>query len=123
VDTWLTGAFGPGYREVADRALPGWFEQSAKDADVVFQVEAANIQQWSFTEVEAGNINQPVLSVYHEDPWPGFQKAHQLLQTWIPQTETTVLPVERHLLQIMNPSAVSEVLAGFFARHPIEVYA
>jgi 3-oxoadipate enol-lactonase len=123
VDTWLTGAFGPGYHEIADRALPGWFEQAAKDADVVFQVEAANLQQWSFTPTEAARIHQPVLSGFHQDDWPGFQKAHQLLQDWIPQTETIVLPIERHLLQIMNPSAVSEALAGFFARHPIEVYA
>jgi pimeloyl-ACP methyl ester carboxylesterase len=123
VDTWLTGAFGPGYREIADRALPGWFEQAAKDADVVFQVEAANLQQWNFTEVEAARISQPVLSAYHRDDWPGFQRAHELLQAWIPQTEVAVLPVERHLLQIMNPSVVSAALAGFFARHRIEVHA
>jgi pimeloyl-ACP methyl ester carboxylesterase len=123
VDTWLTGAFGPGYREIADRALPGWFEQAAKDADVVFQVEAANIQQWNFTQVEAAHITQPVLSAYHQDNWPGFQKAHELLKAWIPQTETVVLPIESHLLQIMNPRAVAGELAGFFARHPIKVYA
>ena len=123
VDTWLTGAFGPGYREIADRALPGWFEQSVKDADVVFQVEAANIQQWSFTDVEAARINQPVLSAYHQDNWPGFQKAHELLQAWIPQTETAVLPIERHLLQIMDPRAVAATLTAFFAHHPIQIYA
>ena len=123
VDTWLTGAFGPGYREIADRALPGWFEQAVIDADVVFQVEAANIQQWNFTQVEAARITQAVLSAYHQDNWPGFQKSHELLKAWIPQTETAVLPIERHLLQIMNPSAVAVELAGFFARHPIKVYA
>jgi pimeloyl-ACP methyl ester carboxylesterase len=123
VDTWLTGAFGPGYREIADRALPGWFEQAAKDADVVFQVEAANLQQWNFTPVEAERITQPVLSAYHEDSWPGFQKANDLLQAWIPQTEAAVLPIDRHLLQIMDPRAVAAELAGFFARHPIKVYA
>ena len=123
VDTWLTGAFGPGYREITDRALPGWFEQAAKDADIVFQVEAANMQQWSFTSIEAARIHQPVLSAYHQDSWPGFQKAHELLQAWIPQTETVVLSIERHLLQIMNPSIVAETLTGFFARHPIQVYA
>ena len=122
VDTWLTGAFGPGYREIADRALPDWFEQAAQDSDVVFQVEAANIQQWNFTPVEAACITQPVLSAYHQDNWPGFQKAHDLLKAWIPQTETAVLPIERHLLQIMNPSAVAAELAAFFARHPIKVY-
>ena len=123
VDTWLTGAFGPGYREIADRALPGWFEQAARDADVVFQVEVANIQQWNFTPVEAARITQAVLSAYHQDNWPGFRKALELLQAWIPQTEAVVLPMERHLLQIMNPSAVAVELADFFARHPMKVYA
>ena len=123
VDTWLTGAFGPGYREIANRALPGWFEQAAKDADVIFQVEAANIQQWTFTPTEAARINQPLLSAYHQDNWPGFQKAHELIQAWIPQTEAVVLPIERHLLQIMDPRTVAAALAGFFARHPIKIYA
>jgi pimeloyl-ACP methyl ester carboxylesterase len=124
VDTWLTGAFGPGYREIADRALPGWFEQAAKDSDVVFQVEAPNFQQWVFTPAEAARITQPVLSAYHDEPnWPGFQKAHELLQAWIPQAETALLPVDRHLLQIMNPGAVAEALASFFAHHPIRAYA
>jgi pimeloyl-ACP methyl ester carboxylesterase len=123
VDTWLTGAFGPGYRAIADGALPGWFEQAAIDADVVFQVEAANLQQWVFTPVEAAGIHQPVLSAYHQDEWPGFRKAHELLLAWLPQTETAHLPIDRHLLQLANPRAVAEVLAGFFARHPVRVLA
>lgn len=123
VDTWLTGAFGPGYREIADRALPGWFEQSVKDSDVVFQVEAANLQQWAFTLTEAARIRQPVLSVYHQDDWPGFQKANDLLQAWIPQTEAAIIPVTSHLLQIMNSRVVADALAGFFTRHPLQVYA
>jgi pimeloyl-ACP methyl ester carboxylesterase len=123
VDTWLTGAFGPGYRAIADRALPGWFEQAAHDADAVFQIEAANLQQWAFTPVEAARIRQPVLSAYHQDVWPGFQKAHELMQAWLPQTEAALLPIDRHLLQIAEPRVVAEVLARFFARHPVRVPA
>jgi pimeloyl-ACP methyl ester carboxylesterase len=122
VDTWLTGAFGPGYREIADRALPGWFEQATKDANIVFQVEAANLQQWNFTPAEAARITQPVLSSYHQDDWPGFQKANDLLQAWIPQTETAIVPVTSHLMQIMNPRTVAKVLEGFLARYPMQVY-
>ena len=124
VDTWLSGAFGPGYREIADAALPGWFEQAVRDADVVFQVEAPNIQQWSFTPAEAARIQQPVLSAHHPEPnWAGFQKTHDLLTAWLPQTESALLPVPRHLLQIMNPGIVAEALAGFFAHHPMQIYA
>jgi pimeloyl-ACP methyl ester carboxylesterase len=123
VDTWLTGAFGPGYREIADAALPGWFKQAVRDADVVFQVEAPNIQQWHFTPAEASRIRQPVLSAYHQEAWPGFRKTHELLLAWLPQTEAALLPVPRHLLQIMDPRAIADVLAGFFQRHPMRVYA
>jgi pimeloyl-ACP methyl ester carboxylesterase len=123
VDTWLTGAFGPGYREIADAALPGWFEQAVHDAEVTFQVEAPNLQQWRFTPAEAGRIGQPVLSAYHQDYWPGFQKTHDLLQAWLPQTESALLPVARHLLQIMDPRTIAESLAGFFQHHPMREYA
>lgn len=123
VDTWLTGAFGLGYREVADRALPGWFEQAARDADAVFQVEAPNLQQWNFTPAEAARIQQPVLSAYHQDNWPGFQKTNELLTEWLPQTESVIVPVTSHLMQIMNPRVVAETLASFLVRHPIAVPA
>ena len=121
VNTWLSGAFGPGYRDVADSVLPGWFEQAARDADAVFQVEAPNLQQWAFTPAEAGRIHQPVLSAYHEDNWPGFQRTNALLEAWLPQTEAVLLPVPRHLLQIMQPRVVAEMLAGFFQRYSMRV--
>ncbi len=124
VDTWARGAFGPEYRSVLDRVLPGAFEQAVTDADTLFQVEAPTLQQWSFTPAEAQRITQPVLSMYHEDTiWPGFQKIHELLLAWLPQTETFVLPNATHLLQIMNPRGVAEALASFFARHPLRVSA
>ena len=121
--TWSSGpAHGAFGRVSSDgcRALPAGRQPQRS---VCLQVEAANIQQWNFTPVEAARITQAVLSAYHQDDWPGFQKAHELLKAWIPQTEAALLPIERHLLQIMNPGAVAVELAAFFARHPIQVYA
>src|SRR5205807_234560 len=46
VDNWLQGAFGPGYREALDRALPAAFEQAVADCDTVFEVEGPSLQQW-----------------------------------------------------------------------------
>ena len=120
IDTWSRGAFGDEYRGVLDRALPGAFEQAVEDADALFQIEGPALQQWSFTREDAGRIDQPVVSVYHEDPsWSGFRETHELLLEWLPQTDTFVLPNATHLLQIMNPRGMAEALAGFFAKHPL----
>lgn len=119
IDAWSRGAFGEEYRSVLDRALPGAFEQAVADADALFQAEAPALQQWSLTREEARRIEQPVLSVYHEDPtWPGFRETHEMLSAWLPQTEAFMLPNATHLLQVMNPRDMAEALADFFARHP-----
>jgi pimeloyl-ACP methyl ester carboxylesterase len=120
VDTWLRGAFQPDYRRVIDQALPGWFDQAAADADVVFQVELPALQQWSFTPADAAGITQLVLSVTHDDRlWSGFQEAHERLLAMLSQVESFVVRDATHLLQIMRPQEVADALAGFFARHPM----
>lgn len=124
IDAWSRGAFGDQYRGVLDRVLPGAFEQAVADADALFQTEAPALQQWSFTREDAGRIEQPVLSVYHEDPeWSGFFETHELLVEWLPQAEIFVLPNATHLLQAMNPHGVAEALAEFFARYPLQANA
>lgn len=124
IDTWSRGAFGVQYRSVLDRVLPGAFDQAVADADALFQIEAPALQLWSFTREDAGRIEQPVLSVYHEDPvWSGFFETHELLVKWLPQAEIFVLPNATHLLQAMNPRGMAEALARFFARHPLRAHA
>lgn len=124
IDAWSRGAFGDQYRSVLDRVLPGAFEQAVADADALFQIEAPALQQWSFTREDAGRIEQPVLSVYHEDPvWSGFRETHELLVEWLPQAEIFVLPNATHLLQAMNPHGVAGALAEFFARYPLQAHA
>lgn len=120
IDTWARGAFGPDYRSVLDRILPGAFGQAVSDADTLFQVEAPVLQQWNFTAVEAAHIKQPVLSVYHHDSiWAGFVRTHELLCAWLPQSESFVLPAATHLLQMMNPRGMAETLSSFFRRHTL----
>lgn len=119
VDNWLRGAFGPGYRETLDQALPGVFEQAVADCDTIFQVEGPALQEWQFGPGDLSHIRVPVLSVFHIDPnWSGFQETHEALLQGLPQAETLVVPNATHLLQIQNPRSVAEGLATFFARHP-----
>ena len=46
LEKWLTGAFGPGFRPVLDRALPGAWSQAVDDADTSFGVELISLQEW-----------------------------------------------------------------------------
>jgi pimeloyl-ACP methyl ester carboxylesterase len=122
VDGCLRVVFGPEYRDALDRVLPGAFAQAAADADTLFQFEFPALQQWSFTQADAGRIKQPVISVIGSEShtlWIGRTEIHELVQAWWPQAETFVLPGAAHALQIMNPTGMAEGLAGFFARHPI----
>jgi pimeloyl-ACP methyl ester carboxylesterase len=114
---------GPRFREAIDRVLPaGWFEQAIADVDTFFKVELPALWEWRFSSQDATRINQPVLSVLGDgsgaiDPWA--PEEHELLQEWMPQTESFVLKGATHALQMMNPSGAAEGLAAFFARHPI----
>jgi pimeloyl-ACP methyl ester carboxylesterase len=124
VDGCLRTVFGPEYRDMLDRVLPGAFAQAVTDADTFFQFEMPALQQWNlnFTKADAGRIEQPVLSVVGSEShtlWRGRTEVHELVQAWWPRSEAFVLQGAAHALQVMNPTGMAEGLAGFFARHPI----
>ena len=58
-----------------------------------------------------------MLAVVGSETAPIFSEGHALLKQWIPQAEEWVVPHATHALQLMNPSAVADGLARFFARH------
>jgi pimeloyl-ACP methyl ester carboxylesterase len=123
VDGFLQAVVGPEYRSVLDRVLPGAFAQAVADADTFFRIELAALEQWSFTQADAGRITQPTLAVLGADShtlWPGWIEVHHLVQAWLPQAEAFVLKGATHGLQIINPKGMAEGLAGFFARHPLQ---
>jgi len=77
---------------------------------------------WEFGEAEARQISAPVLCVLggqSEMLWPRFGETHRRLLSWLPQTESFVLPGATHFLQVENPRGIAEALATFFARHPM----
>ncbi len=122
VDSFLQAVVGPEYRSVLDRVLPGAFAQATADADTFFRIELPALEQWSFTQADAGRITQPVLTVLGGDShtlWPGWREVHQLVQAWLPQAEGFVLEGTTHGLQIIDPKGMAAGLADFFARHPL----
>jgi pimeloyl-ACP methyl ester carboxylesterase len=122
VDGCLRTVFGSEYRDMLDRALPGAFGQAVTDVDTFFRVDMPALQQWTFTQADAGRIEQPVLSVIGSEShtrWIGRTEVHQLVQAWWPRSEAFVLQGATHALHIMNATGMAKGLAGFFARHPI----
>jgi pimeloyl-ACP methyl ester carboxylesterase len=122
VDRFLQTVVEPEYRSVLDRVVPGAFAQAVADADTFFRIELPALEQWSFTQAEAGRITQPVLAVIGADShtlWPGWVEVHNLTQAWLPRSEAFVLAGATHGLQMMNPQGMAAGLAGFFARHPL----
>jgi pimeloyl-ACP methyl ester carboxylesterase len=119
VDTWLTAAFGPGFQEIVERAIPGATAQMVKDANAAIGIEAPSLQTWTVMPNDIARITCPVLSVIHVDPYfGGFNQVHEGLMQWLTQCEALVIPNTTHLLQIAQPRAVAEGVAGFLQRHP-----
>jgi pimeloyl-ACP methyl ester carboxylesterase len=119
-DAFLTGVAGPAYRHVLDRVLPpGAFALAVADIDTFFQVELPELRQWRFTAEDAQRLRSPVLAVVGSDTAPIFREGYALLTQWLPQAEELVVPHATHALQLMNPGAVADGLARFFARHTL----
>jgi pimeloyl-ACP methyl ester carboxylesterase len=119
VDAWLTSAFGPGYREVLERALPGSWPTVVRDSATAFGSELPALQEWPLGPEDLARIDLPVLTLTHEgDPWPGFAETHAFLAARIPRCAAEVVDVPSHLLQLAAPTAVADALAAFLSRHP-----
>lgn len=120
LDGFLTAVVGAEYRQVIDKVLPpGALELAVADLDTFFQVELPALQAWRFTPADAQRIRHPVVSVVGSETAPIFSETHTLLKQWLPQTEELVIPQATHGLQTMNPSAVADGLARFFAQHKL----
>jgi pimeloyl-ACP methyl ester carboxylesterase len=121
IDAFCQAVAGPEYRLVADRELPpGWVEQAAVDADTFFAIEIPALMEWTFTPELAAGITAPILSVLgtrSADIDPTTREAHELLQSWLPQTEEFLLPDATHLLQMMDPGGMARGLSRFWTDH------
>lgn len=123
VELFLHGVCGPQMREVADQALPpGAHDLAVADADTFFLIEGPALGEWQFGAAEATRITQPVLLVLGADSdavTPMFGEMNAVLAEWLPRAESVELPGANHALQMMNPAGTADLLADFFARHPI----
>jgi pimeloyl-ACP methyl ester carboxylesterase len=119
VDGFLTPVFGPAYRKILDRLLPGSWEQAVNDADMFFGIEVPQLPQWRFGPTEAERITAPVLSMVGSESDPAFFEMEGLLRGLFSNLETIRISKSNHLLCLQQPQAVADGLAQFFAAHPL----
>jgi len=117
----FAGAFGPGFRPVLDRALPGAWSQAVDDADTSFGVELTSLQEWPRDAADLELVQASALSLVHKDDiWPGFAQIHEALLSRIPHCEDATLDLPSHLLQIAEPLVIAEAISSFLANRQIE---
>jgi pimeloyl-ACP methyl ester carboxylesterase len=122
MDVVLTGAYGQDYRRFTDVALPaGAFERAASDIDTYFQVEIGAMQHWNITTEDLKNIRLPVLSMRGSDTLPIFFEGADLLQQWIPEIDTVLIPGASHDLPGRNPAAVATGIVEFFTKNDLDM--
>jgi pimeloyl-ACP methyl ester carboxylesterase len=118
LDGFLSWVAGPDYRRMFD-SLPGSYEMALADADNFFRVEMPAIGEWRFTRDDAQRIRQPVLAMLGAISAPVFHEIHKLVQSWMPHAKPVTVPNANHMLQTVEPRAVAEVLASFWASCPL----
>jgi pimeloyl-ACP methyl ester carboxylesterase len=118
-DAFLAAMGGAGYREPLDRLLPGAFDRAVADSDALFTVEFPALGEWGLSEADARQIDAPVLRVVGENTIPWFVESDALLAEWLPESERSKVPGAGHFFPIQNSERVAEILATFFASHPM----
>ena len=125
IEVFMRQVAGPDFRTMLDKALPGAFDLAVADADTFFRIELPAMQEWSLTVEDANRIKQPMLflgrplaeTVYA----PYAKELGQEMSKWFPQAETISLHGVTHAFPIADPHGTAQTLAGFFARHSLQV--
>jgi pimeloyl-ACP methyl ester carboxylesterase len=123
VEAFAREVGGDDFRAAFDRTLPpGHFERWVAAADTLFQSDMPGLQAWSFTNEDAARITQPVLNMTAVNTRSYLREVYDTLRAWLPQAENVELPDANHCMLQTNPKGAAECLAGFFSRHPLQVY-
>jgi pimeloyl-ACP methyl ester carboxylesterase len=92
--------------------LPGAVAQATNDATAAFGIEVPALQTWNFGPPDLQALRVPRLSVVHsDDPWIGFTEVHRALVA--AGAEAALLPIRSHLLQVLEPDLVAQMVARF----------
>jgi pimeloyl-ACP methyl ester carboxylesterase len=109
-------------RSIGGAALQGP-KQAETDVRTFFDVEMPALAGWKFDADVAKRVSQPILCVRGSRSLPLYEESVQLLRSWLPQTETHVVPDVNHLLMMQDAGAIAVGMAQFLAHHPLRPQA
>lgn len=110
-DTFMAAVCGPEYRSVIESALGrAGLERAERDCGYCFTGEIPALAAWHFDEELARRIEQPVHLVAGGASPPFTHRLVDHLATMLPDTRTTVVPGENHLLPLRAPTALAALL-------------
>jgi pimeloyl-ACP methyl ester carboxylesterase len=98
---------------------PEYFERWVEAADTMFQNDAPGVMSWSFSAAEAARTRQPFLNVTAASTGTHLGAVYSALRSWVPHAENVELPNATHCMLQSNPKGAADLLADFFARHPL----
>jgi pimeloyl-ACP methyl ester carboxylesterase len=123
VDAFLRIVGGPEWRKDVARTVPHGPKQAETDVRTFFDVEMPALAGWKFDADVAKRVSQPILCVRGSRSLPLYEESVQLLRSWLPQTETHVVPDVNHLLMMQDAGAIAVGMAQFLAHHPLRPQA
>ena len=106
--------YQPGWQARLERAYPGAFEQSVRDAAWAFEFDLAGVD-WNdgLTAGEVAAVRCPILSVLGTSTLPVFTDARKLLHDWFPWCQDAGIQGGDHMLPIEYPDATAAAIASF----------
>lgn len=111
--------WGPDWRAMLERRIPGGVQQMEKDAALLFDSDLPALQAWSFGPEEAAAVTHPVLHLAGSDALPIIEDVRVRIRTLLPQTEETLIDGANHSFAVTRPEEVAAALEAFWARHPV----
>jgi 3-oxoadipate enol-lactonase len=110
--------YQPDWQARMERARPGAFEQSVRDATMAFESDLPGAD-WNdgLQADQVAAVRCPILSILGTDTLPLFADGRQLLHDWFPWCQDADIDGGDHMLPIDYPDAAASAMASFLA-HP-----
>jgi pimeloyl-ACP methyl ester carboxylesterase len=110
--------YQPDWRARMERARPGAFEQSVRDAAVAFESDLPGAD-WNdgLQPDQVAAVRCPMLSILGTNTVPLFADGRRLLHDWFPWCQDADIDGGDHMLPIEHPGTAASAIASFLA-HP-----
>ncbi len=119
VEIFMRGVSGrPDWRRMIARTVPGGSEQAEQDAGTFFSSDLGS----RLDQEKAKRISPsiPILFMWGSDTLPFFKEGRDVIHAWFPHGEDQIVRGVGHSLQMEDPRAVGEGIAGFLRRHALK---